>query len=77
MHVDEPVDVVAVGVGEHNLRDVVERQAGRGDSGREFLLGCDFHARERHVPRCGGLAGVDEPQDSVVLDRPAVDRQRV
>ena len=74
MHVDEAVDVVAVGVGEHDLRDVVELQAGGGDRRRKLLLAGHFHARERDVPRRRGLTGVDEPQDSVVLDRPAVDR---
>jgi len=41
-------------------RDVVEVQAGGGDR-RKFLLGGYFHARERNVPRCRGLAGVYEP----------------
>ena len=77
MDVDEAVHVVSVGVGEDDLRDVVELQAGGGDGRRELLLGGYFHARERDVPCRRGLTGVDEPQDSVVLDRPAVDRQRV
>jgi hypothetical protein len=59
-HVDQPVDVVAMGVGEYDLGNIVEGQTGRGHRGWEFLFACDFHPRERDVPRRGGLAGVDE-----------------
>jgi len=77
VHVNQPVDVVSVGVGEHHLRDVVELQAGGGDRRRKLLLAGYFHARERDVPRRGCLTGVNQPQHPVVLDRPAVDRQRL
>src|SRR5450631_3986272 len=36
-----------------------------------------MHVREWHVARRGSLAGVHESENSVVLDRPAVDRQRL
>lgn len=74
---DQPVHVVAVGVSEHHFRDVVELEARPGHRGREFLLGGHMHPRERHVPRRGSLAGVDESQNPVVLDRPAMDWQRL
>jgi hypothetical protein len=73
---DQPVDMVAVDVRDHDLRDVVDRQARRGHRGRKFLVAGYLHPRERHVARRRGLAGVHEPQDVVVLDRPAVDRHR-
>ena len=74
---DKPVDMVAVGVGEHDLRDVVEVQVRLGHSARKFLLARHVHARERHVPHLRCLAGVYEPENSVAFDRLAVDRQRV
>ena len=74
---DEPVDVVAMGVGEHYLGDVVEPQTGCSDGGRKLLLARHFHARERNVVGRRGLTRVHEPQNSVVLDRPAVDRHRL
>ena len=76
-HVDQPVDVVAVVVGEHHLRNVVQRQTRRRDRARKLLLARHLEAGERDVPRRRGLAAVDEQQAPVVLDRPAVDRQRV
>ena len=72
--VDEAVDVVSVGVREYDFRDVVEVEAGGGQGRRELLLRANFHARERDVPRRRGFASVDESQESVVLNRPAVDR---
>ena len=74
---DQPVDVVAMGVGEHDLGDIVEPQTCRRHRGWELLLARDLHPRERHVSRRRGLARVDESQHALVLDRPAVNRQRV
>ena len=54
-----------------------EVQPGGGHRRREFLLAGHVHTREHHVLGGGGLAGVDEPQDPVVFDRPAVDRERL
>lgn len=51
-------------------------QTSRGH-GWELLLGGDLHPREGHVSRGCDLSGIDESQDAVVLDRPAVNRQRV
>ena len=76
-HVDQPVDVVAVMVGEHDLRDVVKRQAGRRQGCRELLLGRHLETGERNVPGFRSLTAVYEQQAPVVLDRPAVDRHRV
>jgi hypothetical protein len=56
----QAVDVVAMCVGEHDLGDIVEIDACRGHRGRELLLACELHARERHVACGHGLAGVDE-----------------
>ena len=36
-----------------------------------------MHTRERHISRRGSLARIHESQNPVVLDRPAVDRQRL
>ena len=74
---DQPVDVVAVVVGEHDLRDVLQREARRRDGCRKLLLARHLEAGERDVSRRGGLAAVDEQQASLVLDRPAVDRHWV
>ena len=62
-HVDEPVDVVAVVVGEHDLRDVLQRQAGRRQGARELLLARPPRSgrTERSAPprsrRCRSAAG--------------------
>lgn len=74
---DDSVDVIAMGVGQDDLSDVIECKARSRQCSRELLCAIDLHARERHVARRCGLAGVDESQNSLVLDRPAVDRQRL
>jgi hypothetical protein len=76
-HVDQPVDVVAVVVGEDHLRDIGERQPGGRHGVGQLLLARHLEAREGDVARGGDLAGVDQQQTLAVLDRPAVDRQRV
>ena len=76
-YVHEPVDVVAVGVGDHNLGYVIDVEAGRSHRGRKLVVARDLWPRERHISRLCSLAGVDEPQRALVLNRPAVDRQRV
>src|SRR5258708_24662022 len=73
---DEPVDVVAVMVGEDDFRDVAEVEAGRAKSAGQLLRGSDVEAGERDVAGGGDLAGVDQQQTALVLHRPAVDRQR-
>jgi hypothetical protein len=73
----EPVDVVAVSVGDDNFRDLVEAETCGGHRGWKFLLVRDLRPRERHVPSRCRLTGVDESQRALVLDRPSVDRQRV
>src|SRR5207302_6545965 len=49
----------------------------RGERVRELVLALDLEAREGNVPGRGDLARVDEQQPALVLDRPAVDRQRL
>ena len=70
-----PVDVIAMGVGEDHLGDVAGLKTHLGHCARKLLLACHFHACERHVPRRCALAGVDQPQHPLMLDRPAVDRK--
>src|ERR1019366_10490053 len=50
---------------------------GRRQGRWELLLARHLEARERDVLRGGGLAAVDQQQAAFVLDRPAVDRQRI
>ncbi|HEY7631808.1 MAG TPA: hypothetical protein VH817_13950 [Thermoleophilaceae bacterium] len=76
-HVDHAVDVVAMGVGEHDLGDVVGVEPRRSHHARELLAARHLHPRERHVACRGGLTRVDQPQDTLVLDGPDVDRQGI
>ncbi len=76
-HVHQSVDVISVMVGEHDLRDVIERQAGGRDRTRQLLLGRHLEVGERDVAHGRALAGVDEQDLLAMLDHPAVDRQRV
>jgi hypothetical protein len=50
-HVNGPVHVVSVRVGENDLRDVAEREARRGHCAGQLLLGADVHPSERNVAR--------------------------
>ena len=71
------VDVVAVHVGEHRRADVARLQAGAVERGRELAVRRDLESRKRDIAHERRLAGVDERDPTVVLDRPAVDRKRV
>ena len=77
VEVDRAVHVIAVHVGQHDGVDVVQRQAGGRQCAGQLVLGRDRETGERDVVGRRDLAGVDQDQLPVVLDRPAVDRERL
>jgi hypothetical protein len=75
--VDGAVDVIAVHVGENDGVHIGNGQARSLEGSRQLLGGRDIEARKRDVPHRRRLTGVDQPQPILVLDHPAVDRERL
>jgi len=76
-HMNQPVDMIAVVVGEHDLRNALQRQASCRHRCGKLLLARHLEASERDVPCRCRLAAVDEQQTPIVLDCPAEDGQRL